>query len=89
MKQKHELVAVLPACLINDTCTNGFRLQQKKKKMALRWSDSDMKRWKSSSRGGTILVKGTKFLPCKVPLSEMHEAKYGAAVFTPEMLIQR
>ena len=46
-----------------------------------------MEKWKRTERGGTRVVRGTKFIPCKVLLSEMHAEMPSS--FSPDMLLQR
>jgi hypothetical protein len=55
--------------------------------MSLKWDDEEFGRWKAAPRGGTRVVRGTKFIPCKVLLSEMHAMMPDA--FSPDMLLQR
>ena len=55
--------------------------------MSLSWTAEELKKWKCTVRGGTRVVRGTKLIPCKVMLSEMHAEMPFA--FSPDMLLQR
>ena len=55
--------------------------------MSLNWKDGEMEKWKRTERGGTRVVRRTKFIPCKVLLSEIHAEMPSS--FSPDMLLQR